>query len=238
MKEFFPYISLSFFSALQYYGDAIGYEILTVMSSYLSILSMSANIIVLNYVTLISYFYLGMSIPLTHFVGYFLGKDNYNLYFYTVKFFFYLNLVVGIFEFLFTYLLAAYIPRLYTQNLESIELSSSILKYYAFFFILDTLNIMFQGILGGAGKQHITSVWNLLMTMLLMIPLSYFLCFYLEIGLFGLWISISSYVSILCFVNFFYFFFLDFKSASEILKKQIELDETGEENDIYYELKG
>ena len=135
IKETIPYIHLSLYSALQHFGDAIGYEIVTFMSIYLGSVNMSANIIVLNFVTLISYIYLGMSIPLTHFVGYFFGKTDYDMCKYTIKFFAILNFIIGIVESLVTFVFSYYIANFYTNNIETIELASSVLKFYAIFFI-------------------------------------------------------------------------------------------------------
>ena len=236
MKEFIPYLSLSLYSALQHYGDSIGYEIVTFMSSYLGAINMSANIIVLNFVSLISYIYMGMSIPLTHFVGYFLGKRDFEMYNYTIKFFTCLNLLVGLFEVMLTYFLSYQISGMYSNSVETIEIASNLLKFYSIFLLVDTLNIMFQGILSGAAKQSITSIWNIGMTVGWMLPGSYFICFYFGLGLIGLWISIAIFVSCLFMVNLYYYLTLDYVLAADEVIKQLDEDNEDNINDLYYQL--
>ena len=96
-------------------------------------------------------------------------------------------------------------------------MASSVFKFYAIFFIVDTFNIMLQGILAGAGKQSITSMWNVAMTFGWMIPGGYIFAFYLNFGLFGLWLSIAIFVSLLFIVNVFYFINLDYKKESNVI---------------------
>jgi Na+-driven multidrug efflux pump len=80
---------------------------------------------------------------------------------------------------------------------------------------------MYQAILKGAGKQEITSMWNIIMSIFWMIPVSYILCFGLGFGIFGIWSGCISYVVILMIVNFYYYSVLNIIDASDTLEREL-----------------
>ena len=114
------------------------------------------------------------------------------------------------------------IAKLYTNNPEIIEKASNVFFMWTVGVIFDVCNIMNQGVLRGAGKQYITSVWNLGMSIFWMIPVSYILCFQLGWDVYGIWLGCISYVVILGAINFCYVIFMDVEKASEIITKQLE----------------
>jgi len=221
LKEFYEYLKLCIYSGIQTYGDYIGYEVVCFMCSYLSQSSMATTLIVLNYANLIGYIYVGFSFPLAHFVGYYLGKRDYSMYKHCVFIFTWINIVSALILGSTVLFFPKEISALYTNDPETLEKSSHIFKIWTIGVVSDIFNIMLQAILRGAGKQHITSIWNLVMSIVWMIPLSYYLCFILKWDVFGIWIGCISYVVILTSVNTIYYFMLDVEEASAIIYAQI-----------------
>jgi MATE family multidrug resistance protein len=225
-EDFFEYIKLSFYSGVQHYGDYIGYEVVCLMCSYLVETSLAATLVVLNFANLIGYIYVGFSFPLSHIVGYFLGKRDYTMYNYTIKLFFWINSMLAVFLVTFTYFFADNISYFYISSEETAVKASEIIVMWTVGCLCDIYNIMFQAILRGAGKQKVTSIWNLVMSIFWMIPVCYLLCFGLGYDVLGIWFGCISYVMILSFVNFCYFIFLDEKKAAEEVRSQLKAEDS------------
>jgi len=109
------------------------------------------------------------------------------------------------------------ISAMYTNDIERIEKSSAAFTMWTIGLSFDVFNMMLQAILRGAGKQLIPSVWNVVMSIILMVPVSYLLCFTLKWDVFGLWIGCISYVVITTMFNLVYFILLDLEEASSII---------------------
>jgi multidrug resistance protein, MATE family len=237
-EELVDYFKLCIFSGIQHYGDYVGYEIVCLMCSYLQDSSMAATLIVLNYLNVIGYIYVGFSFPLAHMVGLFLGKKEFNLYHYCLKLYFWINIVTATILSFTTFYFSEQISYFYTNNEISASKATLIFKIWTIGVFCDVFNIMYQAILRGAGKQKVTSIWNITMSIFWMAPVSYILCFYFSYDVFGIWIGCTSYVVILTFVNFGYFILLDEKKASKILEQKVEKEENSMNRDIVYSKLG
>ena len=220
-NEFINYVKLSIFSGIQHYGDYIGYEVVCFMCSYLSESSMAATLIVLNYANLIGYIYVGFSFPLSHMVGLYMGEKDFYMYKYIVKIFTYINTITAGILGIFTFYFSDSISQVYIINESTNIKAELILKYWTIGVTSDIYNIMYQAILRGAGKQAKISVWNLVMSLLWMIPVSYILCFKLNMDVLGIWIGCISYVIILTLINVYYFLTLDIVNAASLIEKEL-----------------
>ena len=223
-EKFKEYSVLCLLSGIQHYGDYIGYEIACFMCSYLAESSMAATLIVLNYQNVIGYLYVGFSFPLSHLVGIFLGRNDQEMYAKIVKLFTWINTITAILLSVPTYIFAQQIAYLYTSDADAASKAASIFYMWSFAIPFDVFNIMYQGILRGAGKQHIPSAWNLIMSVFWMVPVSFLLCYILKWDLYGIWLGCISYVIILSIIYFFYVIFLDTNEASMIIRGQLEED--------------
>ena len=225
-EEFVDYFMLCVYSGIQHYGDYIGYEIITVFGALLNVESFIATIVVLNYANLIGYLYVGCAYPLSHFVGYFLAKENFEMYYYVIDLFFKIFFAQASILGFITIYFSREIASLYTGNDQIIYLASSLFKIWGIGIVFDAFNMKFQGILRGAGKQKIVSMWNLLSAFFWMIPVSYLLGLICNFGIIGLYLGVMATVTILCFVNWYYYVTLNLMEVVIILNSINQDDES------------
>lgn len=229
--EFKFLAKLAFHSAIQHYGDFVGYEIVTFLGVYLPIpAENSASLVLLNYSVITAYVYSGSSFPLTQKIGYAMGMEDEIAYKKTIYTYTKLNFVVGGLLTFFTIVFAEQILSFYTRNTVIIDLAYPIIILYAIFSLIDNINVMFQGVLKGTGNQHIPSVYNVIFTVFITVPVSYILAFTFDYGVIGLWAGIFSFMTAMMFVSMYYVFSLDFKENSKYIKENIVNDD--EENII------
>lgn len=221
-KEFVFFLKLALFSSLQHYGDFIGYEVVTFLGVYLpDSTENSASLVLLNYSVITSYLYSGSSYPLGQIVGYCLGKEDESFYKYVCYTYAKLNIVIGLALTAFTIGFADDILLFYTRNAEIIVIAKDILILYAIFSIIDNFNVMFQSILRGSGNQHIPSLWNVLMTCFVTIPVSYVMAFVFDFGVIGLWSGIFCFMTVMLIISFYFTYTLDFHENARKIKEEI-----------------
>ncbi len=80
---------------------------------------------------------------------------------------------------------------------------------YNIFMTVDCYNVMMQSILRGSGKQDIPSIWNIICTLLVTIPVALFLSFYLDYDIIGLWMGVFSFMSVMLIISLTYVYKLD-----------------------------
>lgn len=223
-EELWFYTKLSFFSALQHYGDFIGYEVIGFLGCYMKLTeSNAASLIILNYTVITGYIYSGSSYPLSHAVGYCLGKEEKSFYEYIVKLYSILNLIVCFMLWTFTVYFDNQILGFYTNVPLVIELASPILYLYSFFMVVDCFNVMMQSILRGTGNQYIPSIWNILITIIVTIPVGCILAFVIKMGIIGLWIGVFSFMTTMLFISSFYVYRIDFYKECSNMKAEMNL---------------
>lgn len=223
-KELWVFSKLAIFSALQHYGDFIGYEIVAFLGNYLPVhADNAASLVILNYTVVSGYVYSGSSYPLGQIIGYSLGKEDKKFYKFAINTYIKLNLIISVFLTAFTSFFKYDILYFYTKNEVIINIAAPILQIYAFFIPVDCYNVMFQSILRGSGNQDIPSIWNIIATLSITIPVSYVLAFVVNIGMLGLWIGIFSFMTIMLIISFFYVYYLDFQKESDRLTKELNI---------------
>ena len=231
IKEIVFFIKICFFSSLQHYGDYIGYEVVTFMGIYLPIKAEnSASLILLNLTNIYSYIYSGSSYPLGQLVSYCLGREDESFYKFIIWTYIKLNLVVGSCLSGLCLIFSDSILSFYTNNDEIKDIATPILYLYALFSLVDNFNVMFQSILRGTGNQHIPSFWNIFMTILITIPLSFTFCFILNLGVIGLWMGIFCFTTSMLLISFYYTYIINFKENSKKIKAQIHGDGGNSQN--------
>lgn len=84
------------------------------------------------------------------------------------------------------------ILRIYTPAAEVISVGVPLLAIAAFFQVFDGLQVISTGILRGTGETRTPMIANLVCHWFVGLPISYLLCFILDWGVFGLWIGLST----------------------------------------------
>ena len=81
---------------------------------------------------------------------------------------------------------------LYTPDKTVISVGVSLLAIAAFFQVFDGLQVISTGVLRGTGETRTAMKASLVCHWFLCLPIGYFLCFTLDWGVFGIWIGLST----------------------------------------------
>jgi MATE family multidrug resistance protein len=212
------YLNLAIPSTIMFAADWIGFEILTFMSSYIGNISLAANVVLFNFISLIFMIPLGISFAVTSLVGNSIGKNKIE----DAKNFSIIGVVTGMsivgFLSILVYLFKNIIPYVYTCEENIIEIVVRLLGIYLFFSVLDAIQIIEHGILKGLGKQKIASLFCLIIMYPINIPMAYTFAFVLGYGVYGLWYS--QLVSVIL-LTISYSIIIYFNDWDEISRKAI-----------------
>ena len=219
-------------SAILFAADWIGFDILTIMASYLSEIDLAANICLFNFMTLIFMIPMGISFAVTTFIGNSIGGGNVDIARKFAKVGVALAAIVIAVINALVYIFKHYIPYFYTNDEQIAELSSKLLKIYVIFGIADGVQMIFHGIIKGLGKQKYASWAALIILYPLNIPFAYYLCFYLELGIYGLWYSQVTVVYLLTVTYFLIIWLIHWQDVADLVvkelayeKEQMEIDD-------------
>ena len=183
----------------------------------------AASLIILNYTVITGYIYSGSSYPLSHIIGYSLGKEDYSFYKFVIRTYSILNSIVCFLLVIITIYFEHEILSFYTNHNEIMEIASPVLFIYGCFMTVDCFNVMMQSILRGSGKQDIPSIWNIICTISVTIPVALFLSFYLNYDIIGLWMGVFCFMLVMLIISLTYVYKLDFYKECNNLKKELNM---------------
>jgi MATE family multidrug resistance protein len=186
---FAEYLKKAVPAAILFAADWIGFEILTLMSSYIGSLSLAANVCLFNFITMIFMIPMGLSFASSTLVGNSIGaNDVKHAKLFTIAALITGGTIIGLITLL-VFLFQYNIPYLYTSDPNIAILVTGLLKIYVCFSIVDAFQIILHGVIKGLGKQTIASVIALIILYPINIPLAYTFAFIWDYGLLGLWYS-------------------------------------------------
>jgi MATE family multidrug resistance protein len=99
--------------------------------------------------------------------------------------------IVGIFNVILLSALRNYIPQLFTNDQDVIDLVAQVLPICAAFQLFDALAANCNGLLRGLGQQHIGGYVNLFCYYVIAMPISFWTAFGLHWDLEGLWSGVA-----------------------------------------------
>jgi MATE family multidrug resistance protein len=205
----FDYLKKGVPAAILFAADWLGFEVLTLMSSYLSPLDLAANVCLFNFITLIFMIPCGLSFATTTLVGNSIGQQDVE----KAKRYTWCAVICGLIMIGTTtslvLLFRETIPYVYTSEPEIAKLVTGLLGIYVCFSMVDCIQVILHGAIKGLGKQKIASAICLIVLYPVNIPLAYCFGFVWGYGLNGLWYSqlisifllAASYISIVTFVD-------------------------------------
>ena len=209
-------------SAVLFAADWIGFDILTIMASYLRKVDLAANICLFNFMTLIFMIPMGISFAASTFVGNAIGGGNTDV----AKKFAFIAVVITIFILVFVntfvFIFRDYIPYFYSNEQEIVDLSASLLEIYVLFGIADGVQMIFHGIIKGLGKQKFASWAALIILYPFNIPFAYYLTFVLNLGIYGLWYSQTTVVYLLTFTYITIIYLQDWQEIADLVVRELE----------------
>lgn len=196
-------------AAILFAADWLGFEVLTLMSSYLSPLDLAANVCLFNFITLIFMIPCGMSFATTTLVGNSIGQsDPDKAKRYTLSAVLCGLIMIGTTTTL-VLIFRDSIPYVYTSEPEIAKLVTGLLGIYVCFSLIDCIQVILHGAIKGLGMQKIASAICLIVLYPINIPMAYCFAFVWGYGLNGLWYSqlisifilAASYITIVTLVD-------------------------------------
>lgn len=133
---------------------------------------------------------MGLSVAVSHRIGTLLGANDPHSAKRASRVPYLLSLLLGAVEFIAIFASRNVYAKIFTSSPTVIAKTASILPMMAGFQVLDLGNGGASGILRGAGKNHLAGVCNVVAYYGFGLWSAWFLCFKMEMGLFGLWLGI------------------------------------------------
>lgn len=211
VKNLYNYFRKAIPAAIMFSADYIGFEILTLMASFLGAIPMAANVCLFNYITVIFMLQIGLSMAATTLVGNSIGARNKKLALTYSHGSIILGLTIMLVTTLLTIIFRNQIPGLYTQDKEVGELFYDLIGIYVIFSIPDSVGVVLHGVIKGLGKQKWASIACLICLYPINITQAYLLAFHFKLGVMGLWYSqmITIFLMVGSYSVIYYFIDLD-----------------------------
>lgn len=189
VKYIKQYLNKAVPAAVMFSADWLGFECLTLMSSFLGVNELAANVCLFNFITLIFMIQMGLSIAATTLVGNSVGRKNKDL----ASKYALATLIIGIVVQCCTTALViinrSEIPSMYTGEKTVEGILFDLLGIYIIFAVPDSLQIILHGVIKGYGLQTWASVICLVILYPINIPMAYLFAFVWQKGVLGLWYS-------------------------------------------------
>lgn len=222
-KNIISYIYLSIYSFFYYFLETFQFEVMVLVSSFLSKESMSANFILQNYATIIFFIGNGVSCALCAYVGNAIGEKSKNKVIKLIKSGYIIGIILGCIFSIVTYFNSYRIVSFYTHDKKIISEFEGIIGIYCICCIFELPQIAISGINEGLGRQKYIAILSFLSVYIIGIPIMLLLTFYYQFYLKGIWTG--------SLIN--YIFLLIAYSLSIIIKN---IDTTIKDNELH--LKG
>ncbi|KAL9648650.1 hypothetical protein ABK040_016280 [Willaertia magna] len=202
-------------------AEVAGFELSTIISSYLSLIALSAHSIVLNIVALCFMIPLSVATAASIRVGQCLGslsprQAKYAAY-SSIAFSSLFMLLCGSF----VAILRNYIPKIYTEDQNVIDAAATVFPICFLFQMFDGLQAVSSAILRGVGKQTITAISNLAAYYVFGLPVGALLAFLAGWDLVGIWLGLSVGVIVVGILMFSYIVFrIDWEKESKLANER------------------
>ncbi len=134
-----------------------------------------------------------------------IGKANIGI---TVLFMVFTALIFSIFS--------AQLPKIYIADVNVIKIASTLLIIAAFFQIFDGIQVTALGALRGINDVQMPTIYTLIAYWVVALPLGYWLCFKLNMGVAGIWYGLTVGLAVSAILLTFRFFSLNKKLREAI----------------------
>ena len=187
LKNWGPMIKLALPGLVMVLAEFLAFEVLTLSSSWLGTTELAAQSLVSTIAAIMFQLPFPISIAASTRVANLIGATLADPAKVAAKVALVFACVVGIFNGLFLSVFRKYIPALFTNDPEVIEVCAGLLPLLSAFQLFDALATNCSGILRGLGRQEIGGYVNLFSYYVIGLPISFALGFKANWGLYGLW---------------------------------------------------
>ena len=204
LRNWGPMIKLALPGVIMIEAEVLAFEILTFASSYLGVEVLAAQSVLATLTSITFMIPFPLSIAASTRVANLIGATLADAAKLTTKVAFFGAVIIGIFNVTLLSALRNYIPYLFTNDKEVIEITSSILPLCAAFQLFDALAALCNGTLRGLGRQHFGGYVQLFCYYLIAMPISFGTAFGLGWGLWGLWTGVALALGLVALIEFIY----------------------------------
>ncbi|WP_397300329.1 MATE family efflux transporter [Nonlabens ulvanivorans] len=183
-------LNLGFPTALQMFFEVSLFTAAIILSGVLGTKSQAANQIALNLSAMTFMVGVGLSVTATIRIGNQLGNGNILELKRIARSIFLLTLILDVIFAVIFYAFKDQLPWIYIQDIEVVNIASSLLIVAAFFQVSDGLQVVFLGALRGLQDVWIPSAICFIAYWLVGFPVSYYLGIVLDYGGQGIWIGL------------------------------------------------
>ncbi|AAS52915.2 AER234Wp [Eremothecium gossypii ATCC 10895] len=172
-------------------AEFLGFEILTIFASHISVNALAAQSIIATIASLAYQIPFSISISTSTRVANFIGASLYRSCIITCKVSLLLSFGVSLTSMLAIFVFRSNLAHIFSNEPEVIMLIETTLPILAVMQIFDSFNASTAGCLRGQGQQKIGGFINVFAFYCIGIPMSYFLSFHCDLGVKGLWYGIT-----------------------------------------------
>lgn len=183
-------INLGIPGGFQMFFEVGGFVFAAVMVGWIGTNELAAHQIAINLASITFMVGLGISIAATIRVGNYLGKrDLVGIKRAGYSALGIIAIIMGFFGLMF-FLFRDFLPTLYINDVEVIEIAASLIVIASFFQVVDGLQVVAVGILRGLTDVNITMVIAFFAFWVVGLPVAYLLGFTYGFGVVGIWVSL------------------------------------------------
>lgn len=190
-QNWVPMIKLALPGLMMVEAEVLAFEILTFASSYFGVTALAAQSVLATLTSLTFQIPFPLSIAASTRIANLIGATLADAAKTSAKVAGCAAVIVGLFNIILLSSLRNFIPRLFTDNQEVVDIVSAILPLCAAFQLFDALAANCNGILRGLGRQEVGGYVQLFCYYGVAMPVSMGTAFGLNWGLWGLWTGVA-----------------------------------------------
>lgn len=194
-------------------AEVLAFEILTFASSYFGTTTLAAQSVLATITSLTFQIPFPLSIAASTRVANLIGATLADAAKVSTKVAFVAAFFIGILNVTLLSSLRSYIPRLFTDDQDVINIVAEILPLCAAFQLFDALAANCNGILRGLGRQEVGGYVQLFCYYVIAMPISMGTAFGLGWGLWGLWTGVALALGLVAAIEFVYLFRTDWQRS-------------------------
>ncbi|THZ89391.1 MATE efflux family protein [Aureobasidium pullulans] len=215
LRNWMPMIRLALPGLVMILAEYLAFEILTLSASWISPTHLATQSVLSTISTITYQIPFPISIAASTRIANLIGATLSDAAKVNAKVSLYAALFVGIFNMILLSSTREYIPRLFTNDADVIELTAKTLPLNAAFQLFDSLAALCNGILRGLGRQEIGGYVNLFAYYVIAMPISFGTGFGLHWDLYGLWAGPALALGIVAAVEGWFIYQTSWEKAVE-----------------------
>ncbi len=201
IRRIYDYLKLAVPSGIIFSSDWLGFQILILYSSYMDLSSLTVNVCIFHFYTLLYSIPVGISLAVCIYVGQMMGSNRV----YAAKVYSFIGFIIGLLLVIIVWCIVVLfkkeIAEIYSDDENVNKVFVSIIPLIICFAVFDASQLIMNGVLKGLGKVKQVSLLTLTVLYPVNIPVSLTMGFKLNYKLTGLWYA---QLGAAIFLNFAY----------------------------------